>query len=70
MATRTRETYDGQGNLLSTETIHIDDNVIIKQQIAALEAQQTPRRIRESLKDQTFLNNLDAQIAALRGQLK
>lgn len=41
----------------------------IEQQIAALEAQQTPRRIREAIKDPTWLDALDAQIAALRAQL-
>ena len=38
-------------------------------QIAALEAQQTPRRMREALKDGTFIDSLDAQIATLRGKL-
>jgi hypothetical protein len=38
-------------------------------QIANLEAQQTPRRIREALKDPTFMNALDAQVSALRAKL-
>lgn len=37
--------------------------------IAALEAQVTPRRLREALKDPTFINAIDAQITALRAQL-
>jgi hypothetical protein len=38
----------------------------IMAQIAALEAQQTPRRMREALSDPTFINDLEEQIAALR----
>ncbi len=41
----------------------------IKAQIAALEIQQTPRRLREMLKDPTWMDALDAQIVALRAQL-
>jgi hypothetical protein len=43
----------------------------IKAQIEALEATQTPRRIREALRgtDNGWLDNVDAQIAALRAQL-
>lgn len=41
----------------------------ILSQIAKLEAQQTPRRMREALTDPTFINDLNAQIAVLRGQL-
>ena len=37
--------------------------------ITALEAQQTPRRMREAMSDPTFINNLNAQIATLRSQL-
>lgn len=44
-------------------------NAIIKQQILELEATQTPRRIREALSDPLWLNNLNAQIDALRAQL-
>jgi hypothetical protein len=42
-----------------------------KDQIAALEAQQTPRRIREALAgtDNGWLADLNAQIAALRAQI-
>lgn len=50
----------------------VDQNAIVKQQISALESQQTPRRIREAAIgiDGGWLKNLDAQIAALRKQLK
>lgn len=44
----------------------------IKQRIDALEAQQTPRRIREAAMSdvgRAWLENLDAEIAALRQQL-
>lgn len=42
-----------------------------KRQIAALEAQQTPRRLREALAgtDSGWLANLDVQIATLRSTL-
>tara|TARA_R110000823_G_scaffold7042_1_gene26074 strand:- start:1294 stop:1578 length:285 start_codon:yes stop_codon:yes gene_type:complete len=41
----------------------------ITDQIATLEATATPRRIRESASDPTWMNALDAEIALLRGQL-
>jgi hypothetical protein len=46
-------------------------NEVIKKQIAELEAQQTPRRIRDAVLgvDNGWLANLEAQIAALRMQL-
>ena len=39
------------------------------EQIAKLEQQQTPRRMREALTDPTWINDLNTQIAALRAQL-
>ena len=45
-------------------------NLDIMAQIAKLERQQTPRRMREDRKDKTFMDDLDAQIEVLRGQLK
>ena len=50
---------------LATQTA----NAAIIKQITALEATQTPRRMREALADPTWLNALNAQIAALRAQL-
>ena len=47
-----------------------NSNIKILAQIAALEATQTPRRMRESLVDPTWIKALDAQIVTLRGQLK
>lgn len=44
-------------------------NEVLLSQIAVLEAQQTPRRFREAVKDPTWINALDEQIAALRAQL-
>lgn len=46
-------------------------NEIIKQQIAALEATQTDRRIREALagSDGGWLESLNVQITALRARL-
>lgn len=48
-----------------------DPNADIKAQIAALEAQQTDRRVRESALgiDAGWLSNLNSQIAELRAQL-
>lgn len=45
--------------------------IAIRQQIAALEAQVTNRRIREAIRGQgkAWLDNIDDQIAALRAQL-
>ena len=45
-------------------------NKAILKQIEELEATATPRRIRESLTDPTWMKALDAQIAVLRGQLQ
>ena len=48
------------------------NNAAVKAQIAELEAQQTPRRIREaalSAEGKSWLENLDSQITALRAQL-
>ena len=42
---------------------------LIKQQISALDAQITPRRIREAFADPTWMTDLEAQIAQLRSQL-
>ena len=49
----------------------VDPKAEIKAQIAALEAQQTPRRYREALNgtDDGWMKAQDAQIAALRTQL-
>lgn len=44
-------------------------NNIIKSQISALESQQTPRRIRESFSDPSWMNNINAQIEILRGKI-
>lgn len=44
-------------------------NEVLLSQIAELEAKQTPRRFREAVKDPTWINALDEQIAALRAQL-
>ena len=44
-------------------------NDIILAQIAALEETQTPRRMRESLADPTWMNALNAEIDALRATL-
>ena len=44
-------------------------NEVLLSQIAELEAKQTPRRLREAVKDPTWLNALEDQIAALRAQL-
>jgi hypothetical protein len=45
-------------------------NATLLKQIAELESQQTPRRIREALVDPSWMQGVDAQIAALRGALK
>lgn len=58
-------------------TMEIIDNSLVEareaiiQQIASLEAQITPRRVREALLsgDHTFIQNIEAQISALRGTL-
>lgn len=42
----------------------------ILKEISKLEAQQTPRRIREAIKDPTWMNNLEEQIIALRETLR
>ena len=44
---------------------------LIKQKIAVLESQQTPRRVREAALglDNGWLKNLESEIAALRSQL-
>jgi len=49
----------------------IDPRVVIQEQIAAIEVQITPRRIREALLsgDMSFIAALDVQIAQLRQQL-
>jgi hypothetical protein len=49
----------------------LDPRVVIIDQITALEAQITPRRIREALLlgDMSFIATLDEQIAQLRLQL-
>ena len=46
------------------------NNNAIKEKIDALESQQTPRRIREALHDNSWMLALESQIAALRAQLK
>jgi hypothetical protein len=48
-----------------------DPKEAIKAQIASLEASITPRRLREALLtgDKTFIEGVEAQIAALREQL-
>lgn len=55
------------------EELSAELNASIKSQIAALEAQQTPRRLREAALGNSesldFLSNLETQIAALRAQL-
>lgn len=63
----TIETYDSNGNVLSTETIDIPAAV----QIKMLEAKQTPRRMREAAlgTDGGWLSNLNAQITTLRALL-
>jgi len=74
----TFNTFNGEGEDVATPVIeqHILDapkrgaNSIILTQIKDLEATATPRRIRESLTDATWMKALDAQIAALRGQLQ
>jgi len=38
-------------------------------QIIALEALQTPRRLREAVSDPSWMNDLDSQIAELRNKL-
>lgn len=45
-------------------------NKVILKQIIDLEAKITPRRIRESLVDATWMKALDAEIWILRGQLQ
>ena len=45
------------------------NNRSISAQIVALEAKQTPRRIREAIVDPTWMQSLNNQIAALRTQL-
>lgn len=49
----------------------VDQRIAILEQIAVLEAQITPRRIREALLsgDMSFIAELDVQIAQLRQQL-
>lgn len=44
-------------------------NEVILSQIAALEATMTPRRIREAVKDPSWMEELETKIAALRTQL-
>jgi len=39
-------------------------------QIKALEAMVTPRRMREAFTDSTWIENIEAQIVALRTQLR
>jgi len=70
-------TFNGEGEEIAAPVIeqHILDapkreaNNAILTQIKELEATATPRRIRESLTDATWMKALDAQIATLRGQL-
>ena len=38
-------------------------------EISRLESTVTPRRLREAIADPTWLNDIDAQIAVLRGKL-
>lgn len=51
---------------------YVDVNADIKSQISALEALQTPRRIRDAIAgiDNGWIANLETQIADLRAQLK
>lgn len=44
-------------------------NEVLLAQIAALEATMTLRRVREAIKDPTWMNELETKIAALRVQL-
>lgn len=44
-------------------------NEVILAQIVALEATLTPRRIREAVKDPSWMEELETKIAALRVQL-
>lgn len=44
-------------------------NEVILAQIADLEATMTPRRIREAIKDPSWMEELETKIAALRAQL-
>lgn len=54
------------GDMMANSTTH---NEVLLAQIAALEATMTPRRIREAIKDPTWMNELETKIAALRTQL-
>ena len=60
---------DANGQPISTSTA--PRVLTIEQQILALEATMTPRRIREAANgtDNGWMKNLDAQITALRAQL-
>ena len=62
---------DGNGNPEAVTPPALTGNALIQQQINALEATQTKRRIRESAAgtDAGWLNNLNSQIATLRAQL-
>lgn len=50
---------------LNTKTV----NEVLLAQIVALEATMTPRRIREAIKDPSWMEELETKIAALRAQL-
>lgn len=60
--------YDAQ----QAAYIAAQPNIIIKQKIDALETELTLRRIREAINgsDNGWMENIDAQIATLRSQLK
>jgi hypothetical protein len=60
---------DENGKPISASRPPLSDNQIIINKIKALEAQQTPRRLRESFIDPTWLNKLDKKISDLRAQL-
>ncbi len=62
-------TFDGKVFAAPVAPV-IDPKVEAKNQIAVLEAQITPRRVREAvLGDNGWLKNIDGQIAALRAKL-
>lgn len=64
-------TDDEARAMLSALTPKATEADVILRQIAELESHQTPRRIREALLsgDHSFIESIEAQIAALRSQL-
>lgn len=67
------EQYDGQEYVEGDVELYKPHNLVIQEQINALESQQTPRRLREAAlgvqESIDFLQDIDDQIEVLRGDL-